>query len=148
MSHSFQPSPMTRDRSVVEQPFRSENLTQSMTREAVAFMERNAARPFLLFFSFLQVHTAMFASAPFRGTSRHGIYGDAVHEVDWSVGQIMQTLGRLGLRENTLVYLSSDHRALTWRSCLQQVRSTEAPTASTKQGSPPAGKEGSGSLES
>ncbi|XP_024118890.1 steryl-sulfatase isoform X2 [Oryzias melastigma] len=100
-----------RDRSIVEQPFRSENLTQRMTREAVVFMERNAARPFLLFFSFLQVHTAMFASAAFRGTSRHGVYGDAVHEVDWSVGQIMQTLGRLGLRDNTLVYLSSDQGA-------------------------------------
>lgn len=29
----------------------------------------------------------MFASAAFRGTSGHGIYGDAVHEVDWSVGK-------------------------------------------------------------
>lgn len=48
---------------------------------------RNSARPFLLFFSFLQVHTAMFASAAFRGTSRHGVYGDAVQEVDWSVGE-------------------------------------------------------------
>ncbi|XP_023819604.1 steryl-sulfatase isoform X1 [Oryzias latipes] len=100
-----------RDGSIVEQPFRSENLTQRMTREAVAFMERNSARPFLLFFSFLQVHTAMFASAAFKGSSRHSVYGDAVHEVDWSVGQILQTLGRLGLREKTLVYLSSDQGA-------------------------------------
>uniref|UniRef100_UPI003AAEE0B9 steryl-sulfatase n=1 Tax=Centroberyx gerrardi TaxID=166262 RepID=UPI003AAEE0B9 len=102
---------LMRNHSVVEQPFVSENLTQRMTREAVDFLERNTARPFLLFFSFLQVHTAMFASAPFRGTSRHGIYGDAVHEVDWSVGRIMQTLDRLRLRENTLVYLTSDQGA-------------------------------------
>ncbi|CAG5958697.1 unnamed protein product, partial [Menidia menidia] len=74
-----------RNHDIVEQPFASENMTQRMTREAVDFIERNSARPFLLFFSFLQVHTAMFASAAFRGTSRHGIYGDAVHEVDWSV---------------------------------------------------------------
>ncbi|XP_042260914.1 steryl-sulfatase [Thunnus maccoyii] len=102
---------LMRDHRVVEQPFRSENLTQRMTHEAVEFIERNSAKPFLLFFSFLQVHTAIFASAPFRGTSRHGIYGDAVHEVDWSVGQIMQTLDRLSLRENTLVYLTSDQGA-------------------------------------
>uniref|UniRef100_A0A667XTD9 Steroid sulfatase n=1 Tax=Myripristis murdjan TaxID=586833 RepID=A0A667XTD9_9TELE len=102
---------LLRNHSVVEQPFVSENLTQRMTREAVDFLERNSARPFLLFFSFVQVHTALFASAPFRGTSRHGIYGDAVHEVDWSVGQIMQTLDRLQLRENTLVYLTSDQGA-------------------------------------
>ncbi|XP_070711745.1 steryl-sulfatase [Pempheris klunzingeri] len=102
---------LMRDHRIVEQPFTSENLTQRMTHEAVGFMERNSARPFLLFLSFLQVHTAMFASAAFRGTSRHGIYGDAVHEVDWSVGQIMQTLDRLKLRENTLVYVTSDQGA-------------------------------------
>ncbi|XP_068165440.1 steryl-sulfatase [Antennarius striatus] len=102
---------LMRDEQVLEQPFRAENLTQTMTREAVDFLERNAARPFLLFLSFLQVHTAMFASAAFRGTSRHGIYGDAVQEVDWSVGQIMETLDRLELKDNTLVYLTSDQGA-------------------------------------
>ncbi|KAM9327669.1 steryl-sulfatase [Pholidichthys leucotaenia] len=102
---------LLRNHSIVEQPFKSENLTQKMTNEAVDFIERNSDKPFLLFFSFLQVHTAMFASAGFRGTSHHGIYGDAVHEVDWSVGQIMQTLDRLNLRENTLVYLTSDQGA-------------------------------------
>ncbi|KAM8722077.1 steryl-sulfatase isoform 1-T6 [Acanthopagrus schlegelii] len=102
---------LMRDHMVVEQPYASENLTQRMTHEAVDFIERNSARPFLLFFSFLQVHTAMFASAAFRGTSGHGIYGDAVHEVDWSVGQILETLDRLQLSENTLVYLTSDQGA-------------------------------------
>ncbi|XP_056883898.1 steryl-sulfatase isoform X1 [Takifugu flavidus] len=99
---------LMKDHSIVEQPFVSENLTQRMTREAVDFIERNSARPFLLFFSFLQVHTAMFASAAFRGTSQHGIYGDAVHEVDWSVGQIMQALDKFNLKDDTLVYLTSD----------------------------------------
>ncbi|XP_069031364.1 steryl-sulfatase [Embiotoca jacksoni] len=102
---------LLRDHRIVEQPFTSVNLTQRMTSEAVDFIERNSARPFLLFLSFLQVHTAMFASAAFRGTSSHGIYGDAVHEVDWSVGQVMQILDRLKLSENTLVYLTSDQGA-------------------------------------
>lgn len=102
---------LLRDHSIVEQPYTSENLTQRMTHEAVEFIERSSAKPFLLFLSFIQVHTAMFASAAFRGSSRHGIYGDAVHEVDWSVGQIMETLDRLNLRENTLVYLTSDQGA-------------------------------------
>ncbi|KAF7646600.1 hypothetical protein LDENG_00185020 [Lucifuga dentata] len=102
---------LMRDHRVVEQPFVSENLTQRMTQEATDFIQRNVAKPFLLFFSFLQVHTALFASVLFRGTSHHGIYGDAVHEVDWSVGQIVQTLEQLSLRENTLVYLTSDQGA-------------------------------------
>lgn len=62
----------------------------------------------MLFFSFLQVHTGLFASPLFRGRSQHGLYGDAVMEVDWSVGQIMQTLEHLNLKENTLVYMTSD----------------------------------------
>ncbi|XP_039870747.1 steryl-sulfatase [Simochromis diagramma] len=102
---------LLRDHSIVEQPYKSENMTQRMVHEAVDFIERTSNRPFLLLFSFLQVHTAIFASAAFRGTSRHGIYGDAVQEVDWSVGQLMETLDRLGLRGKTLVYLTSDHGA-------------------------------------
>ncbi|KAL1021840.1 hypothetical protein UPYG_G00018740 [Umbra pygmaea] len=102
---------LMRNLEVVEQPYVSENLTQRMTEQAVGFMEKNSARPFLLFFSFIQVHTALFASAAFQRTSQHGIYGDAVQEVDWSVGQLMQTLARLKLRENTLVYLTSDQGA-------------------------------------
>lgn len=47
---------------------------------------RNAETPFLLVMSYLQVHTALFASNGFSGKSRHGIYGDAVEEMDWSVG--------------------------------------------------------------
>uniref|UniRef100_A0A673GXH3 Steryl-sulfatase-like n=1 Tax=Sinocyclocheilus rhinocerous TaxID=307959 RepID=A0A673GXH3_9TELE len=98
---------------IVEQPYTSENLTQRMTSEAIEFLERyvsafHSKRPFLLFFSFLQVHTGLFASRLFRGRSQHGLYGDAVMEVDWSVGQIMHTLERLNLKENTLVYMTSD----------------------------------------
>ncbi|XP_028835840.1 steryl-sulfatase [Denticeps clupeoides] len=99
---------LMRNEEIVEQPFNSENLTQRMTSEAIEFLEKNSARPFLLFFSFIQVHTALFASPYFRGRSQHGLYGDAVMEVDWSVGQIMQTLERLNLQDNTLVYLTSD----------------------------------------
>uniref|UniRef100_UPI0037E94F44 steryl-sulfatase n=1 Tax=Semicossyphus pulcher TaxID=241346 RepID=UPI0037E94F44 len=102
---------LMRDHRIVEQPYVSENLTQRMTHEAVNFMERNSEKPFLLFFSFVQVHTALFAAPPFKGSSKHGIYGDAVHEVDWSVGQLMKTLEKLKLTENTLVYLTSDQGA-------------------------------------
>ncbi|KAJ8350683.1 hypothetical protein SKAU_G00258130 [Synaphobranchus kaupii] len=102
---------LMRNWEIVEQPFLSETLTQRMTQEAIQFLQRNSERPFLLFFSFVQVHTALFASAGFRGRSLHGLYGDAVEEVDWSVGKLMETLDSLGLSENTLVYLTSDHGA-------------------------------------
>ncbi|KAJ0009546.1 hypothetical protein NQD34_001248, partial [Periophthalmus magnuspinnatus] len=102
---------LMRNGEIVEQPFSTLNMTQRMTQEAVDFMERSSEGPFLLLVSYLQVHTALFTSADFRGSSAHGLYGDAVQEVDWSVGQILQTLERLGLTQNTVVYLTSDQGA-------------------------------------
>ncbi|KAM7328972.1 hypothetical protein ACRRTK_010585 [Alexandromys fortis] len=96
---------------VVQQPASYEELTQRLTREAVGFLERHAHAPFLLFLSFLHVHTAHFAAPKFAGRSRHGVYGDSVEELDWSVGQILDALDRLGLVNDTLVYFTSDHGA-------------------------------------
>ena len=58
-----------------------------------------------------QVHTALHSSAPFAGMSRHGRYGDEVEEMDWSVGEMLDTLDRLGMANNTLVVFTSDHGA-------------------------------------
>uniref|UniRef100_W5MVL8 Steroid sulfatase n=2 Tax=Lepisosteus oculatus TaxID=7918 RepID=W5MVL8_LEPOC len=102
---------LMRNHKIVEQPFSSVDLTQRMTYEAVQFIQRNTEQPFILLFSFVQVHTALFASEKFRGSSQHGIYGDAVQEVDWSVGHIMNVLDRLNMSQNTLVYLTSDQGA-------------------------------------
>jgi arylsulfatase A len=51
----------------------------------------------------------LFASDKFRGASRRGIYGDVVEELDWSVGQVLQTLHDEGLSRNTLVVFTSDN---------------------------------------
>ena len=56
-----------------------------------------------------QVHTFLATTPEFRGKSRHGIYGDSILELDWAVGEILSELGRLGLADNTLVYLTSDN---------------------------------------
>lgn len=72
---------------------------------------RNRDTPFLLFLSFMHVHTAHFANPEFAGRSLHGVYGDAVEEMDWAVGQVLATLDKLGLANNTLVYFTSDHGA-------------------------------------
>ncbi|XP_039599512.1 steryl-sulfatase [Polypterus senegalus] len=102
---------LMRNHQIIEQPFAAENLTQKMTNEGINFIQRNRKQPFLLVFSFVQVHTALFASKAFRGKSKHGLYGDAVEEVDWSVGQIINKLDALGISEKTLVYFTSDQGA-------------------------------------
>ncbi|EDO34137.1 predicted protein [Nematostella vectensis] len=99
---------LMKDYKIVEQPYDLNNLTMRFTDEAVGFIEKNREQPFLLFMSFAKVHTPMFTSDAFKGRSKHGSYGDNVEEMDWSVGEIVGALERLGLRNNTLVYLTSD----------------------------------------
>ncbi|XP_074763667.1 steryl-sulfatase isoform X3 [Athene noctua] len=77
---------LMRDHQIIQQPLSYENLTQRLTKEAVQFIGRNSDAPFLLVLSYLHVHTALYASENFRGKSKHGLYGDAVEEMDWSVG--------------------------------------------------------------
>jgi arylsulfatase A len=54
-------------------------------------------------------HVPLFVSDKFKGKSERGLFGDVIMEIDWSVGQILATLKRLNLDENTLVLFSSDN---------------------------------------
>jgi arylsulfatase A-like enzyme len=57
------------------------------------------------------VHVPLAASPAFKGKSNWGLIGDAIEEIDWSVGQILQTLKELNLEQNTLVVFTSDNGA-------------------------------------
>ena len=94
---------------VVEQPTILENLTMRFTDEAVGFIHANKDSPFLLYMSYAKVHTALFNTPFFANHSSYGRYGDNVEEMDWSVGQIMSSIDKLGLKDNTFVYFSSDN---------------------------------------
>uniref|UniRef100_A0A480KBI6 Steryl-sulfatase isoform 2 n=1 Tax=Sus scrofa TaxID=9823 RepID=A0A480KBI6_PIG len=111
--HFFRPLNcfLMRNHDITQQPMSYDNLTQRLTADAVRFIQRNAESPFLLVLSFLHVHTALFSSKIFAGKSKHGAYGDATEEMDWSVGQILDVLDELKLANNTLIYFSSDQGA-------------------------------------
>jgi uncharacterized sulfatase len=94
---------------VIEHPAKQETLTERYTNQAVAFIERNQGGPFFLYLPHTMPHTPLAASEAFRGRSPRGLYGDVIEEIDFSVGQIMDTLGRLGLSEKTLVVFTSDN---------------------------------------
>jgi arylsulfatase len=83
--------------------------TRRFTERAVDFIERNAARPFFLYMPHVMPHVPIFASEKFRGRSEAGLYGDVMEELDGSVGEIMATLQRLKLEENTLMIFISDN---------------------------------------
>lgn len=101
--------PLYENETVIELDPDQSQFTRRLTERAVSFIERNRAKPFFLYVPHIMPHVPIFASAKFKGTSQRGLYGDVVQELDWSVGEIMATLKRLGLDDNTLVIFSSDN---------------------------------------
>lgn len=86
-----------------------ELIAQTLTRQATQFIEKNRDKTFFLYFATHDIHVPRWPHKDFVGTSGCGIRGDAIQQLDWSVGQVMQTLDRLGLTDNTLVIFSSDN---------------------------------------
>lgn len=89
--------------------WKDENIADSITTHAIRFMEQHRDEPFFMYFATNDVHVPRFPHDRFRGKNPMGLRGDAIVQFDWSVGQIMDALDRLGLTENTLVILSSDN---------------------------------------
>jgi arylsulfatase A len=89
--------------------FRDEDLADMWVRESIAWMEKNQQQPFFLFFASHDIHVPRMPHERFQGQSPLGFRGDAILEFDWSVGQLMQAVEKLGLTENTLFLLCSDN---------------------------------------
>lgn len=84
-------------------------LTTEYTERAVRFIERNKDKPFFLYLPLSMPHVPLFVSDRHKGKSGQGLYGDVILEIDWSVGQLLDTLQRLGLDDDTLVIFTSDN---------------------------------------
>jgi uncharacterized sulfatase len=109
-SNDDQPYAIYRDRQVVAPaPADQDVLTRDFTLAAQDFIRSNRDHPFFLYLAHAMPHIPIHASEDFRGKSKGGLYGDAVQELDWGVGQILDTLDQLGLADNTLVIFTSDN---------------------------------------
>ncbi|RMH14835.1 MAG: arylsulfatase, partial [Planctomycetota bacterium] len=86
-----------------------DTLTTRYTERAVSFIERHRDEPFFLYVPHTMGHVPLGVSEKFRGSSEQGLYGDVMQEIDWSVGQILDTLDRLDLTDRTLVIYTSDN---------------------------------------
>ena len=84
-------------------------LTQSLTDRAVSFIQRNKDNPFFLYLPHPQPHVPLFVNDLHRNTQKRGLYGDVIHEIDASVGQILKTLNDHDLEENTIIIFTSDN---------------------------------------
>ncbi len=101
--------PLMRNEEVIEQPVDQNTLTQRYTEEVLKFIEENRERPFFIYLPHTMPHAPLHASEKFRGRSDHGIYSDAVEEIDWSTGRILTYLRDTGLSGNTFVFFTSDN---------------------------------------
>ena len=86
-----------------------EQLTTQYTERAVQFIEKNKNNQFFLYLPHSMVHVPLYVSEKFKGKSKAGLFGDVMMEVDWSVGQILDTLRKHKLDKNTLVIFTADN---------------------------------------
>jgi len=89
--------------------WKDEEISTVLTGKALAFIENSKDKPFFLYFATQDVHVPRVPNPRFVGKSGMGPRGDAILEFDWSVGEVMKTLERLGLDKNTIVILTSDN---------------------------------------
>jgi len=77
------------------------------------FLERHVraapGKPFFLYHATQGVHLPSFAAPQFRGKTQAGPHGDFIHQLDWVVGELMSTIEKLGVADNTLVIFTSDN---------------------------------------
>ena len=108
------PLPLMRNDKVIEAPVDRDTLTQRYTAEVIRFITEHKAQPFFVYMpQAMPGSTARpFASERFKGKSANGPYGDSVEELDWSAGEVMSALRRLGLDERTLVVWTADNGAV------------------------------------
>jgi arylsulfatase A-like enzyme len=92
--------------------WKDETMADTLTAKAVSFLEDNRNRPFFLYFCTHDIHVPRVPHGRFARSSPMGPRGNAVAELDWCVGRILETLDRLRLTRDTLVVFSSDNGAV------------------------------------
>ena len=86
-----------------------ETIAETLTGKACAFIEKHHDKPFFLYFATHDIHVPRVPSPRYRGTSGCGVRGDVIQQFDGSVGDVLATLERLHLTDNTLVIVTSDN---------------------------------------
>lgn len=86
-----------------------EDMADTFATKASTFITQNKARPFFLYFATHDIHVPRLPNKRFAGKTSMGPRGDAIAELDWTVGRVLDALDRNGLSRNTLVMFSSDN---------------------------------------
>jgi arylsulfatase A-like enzyme len=86
-----------------------EDIADTLSTKAVNFIDQNRHHPFFLYYPVHDIHVPRMPNRRFVGKTTMGPRGDAIAELDWCVGRIIETLEKQGLSQNTLIILSSDN---------------------------------------
>jgi arylsulfatase A-like enzyme len=116
--------PMTEYRAGMRSPgFDLTTVDVTLKDVSVRFLEEHAKarpeQPFFLYHAMSGAHMPILPAKEFRGKSGVGLYGDFVMEADWVVGELIKTVDRLGLGENTIIIFTSDNGP---EVCVREVR--------------------------
>lgn len=105
------PLPLLKNKKLLEGVGAAEQqtITQRYTEEAVRFLHNHKDEKFFLYLPHTAVHFPLYPGKEFHTKSNNGLIGDWIEEVDWSVGQVLDTLRELNLDTNTLVIFTSDN---------------------------------------
>jgi len=109
LADEMPPLPFYDGEKIIELDPEQSQFTKRFTERAVDFIERHASQPFFLYIPHVMPHVPIFASEQFNGRSQAGLYGDVLEELDWSVGEVLATLRRLELDDQTIVIFISDN---------------------------------------
>ena len=101
--------PLMENERVVERPANQNTITKRYTERAIQYIQDHQNKPFFLYLAHNLPHIPLFVHPDFLGSSKRGLFGDVIQEIDWSVGQILETLRTLDLAKNTIVVFSSDN---------------------------------------
>lgn len=108
-SVDMSPLPLMKDMAAIETDADRELLTPRYTEEAVKFIDASKNDSFFLYLAFSYPHDPPRSSPRFSGKSKLGHQGDAIEEIDWSVGEILEAVRRNGLDHDTIILFTSDH---------------------------------------
>jgi arylsulfatase A-like enzyme len=89
--------------------WKDEDMSDTFAGKAIKFIEESQGAPFFLYFATHGIHVPRVPHPRFKGTSPVGTRGDAIHELDDAVGQVLAKLDALKLTERTLVIFTSDN---------------------------------------
>ena len=89
--------------------FRDQDLADHWVEHSIDWIEQDPRTPFFLFFASHDLHVPRVVHERFRGATSLGPRGDAIAELDWSVGALLEALERLEIDDRTLVIFCSDN---------------------------------------